>query len=143
MSESPSALVLVAEISIRSGDIDRLGHVNQARYHEFLEQGRFLMFGALGEAMPEFVLARVELDHVAETRAGTRYVEVYMRVAEVGRSSVRFEHEIRTPDGEVVARGVSVMVAWDQAQRRKRAIDEHERAALLELGSDRATDLPA
>lgn len=130
--ENELELELAATVAVRWADIDSLGHVNHARYHEYLEQGRSALFRErAGSNAHGFVLARVELDHVAEVKAGTPEVEVHLRVATVARSSVRLEHEIRTPDGAVVARGNSVMVAWDQARRRKRTIGDAERRRLL------------
>ena len=46
-----------------------------------------------------FVLARVELDHLREVRRDGRQVEVVVRVARLGRSSLEVEHDLVRVDG--------------------------------------------
>ena len=77
-----------------------------------------------------FVLAHVDLDYHREVRKDHEEVDVVLRLAHVGTSSVVLEHEVRLPDGAVAASGKSVLVAWDLAARAKRVLTEHERAAL-------------
>jgi acyl-CoA thioesterase FadM len=72
------------------------------------------------------VVARAEIDYRREIPLGTREVVVRTRVAHVGRSSVRFEHDVA--DG--AAEASAVLVAWDPATRSSRAITEAERRAL-------------
>ena len=117
------------ETPIRWRDLDQLGHLNQAVYHELLEEGRGALFGELDHSFP-FVLARVELDYRREVRKDHGSVTVVSRVARLGRSSITIEQEILLPDGEVAASGSSVLVAWDMDARRSRALSGPERAAL-------------
>jgi acyl-CoA thioester hydrolase len=123
-------------VQLRWRDIDRLGHLNQSVYHEFLEEARaglvMDLFRRAGETGPvgAWVVVRVELDYRAEVRYEHGEVEVLARVGHVGGSSLRLDHEIVRPDGTVAASGSTVLVAWDSAARGKRAITEAERAAL-------------
>jgi acyl-CoA thioester hydrolase len=57
-------------------------------------------------------------------------VEVVVRLAQVGNTSLRMEHEVRLPDGTVAASGTTIVVAWDPVKRGKRQITEGERVAL-------------
>jgi acyl-CoA thioesterase FadM len=57
-------------------------------------------------------------------------VDIVVRVARVGRSSIEMDHEIRLPDGQLAASGKTVLVAWDRQARGKRELTEAERAAL-------------
>jgi acyl-CoA thioesterase FadM len=124
-------------VQLRWSDLDTLGHVNASRYHDFLEQARSKMFEAREGGDDEgYVLARIELDHVGELSDGEGEVVVAFGIAEVGSTSVRVEHEIRGPDGRVVARGSSVVVGWDQRRRTKRIIGDAERERLLALGTE-------
>jgi acyl-CoA thioester hydrolase len=120
------------QIDLRSRDLDFLGHLNQAVYHELLEEGRGALFEQLGalDGGFFFVLARVELDHRQEIRRDHSPVTVVMRVESVGRSSVTVAHDIIRGDGQVAAEGRSVLVAWDRDARRSRPLSESERAAL-------------
>ena len=120
------------EIELRWRDLDFLGHLRQAVYHELLEEGRGALFERLGvlENGFFFVLARVELDHRQEIRRDHGPVAVVLRVEAVGRSSVTVAHDIVRNDGAVAADGRSVLVAWDRDGRRSRALTAAERAAL-------------
>jgi len=113
-----------------------LGHLNQSVYHELLEEGRAALITELVRRVGverfhgSYVLAHVDLDHIAEVRKDHGEVEIVVRVADVGNSSFRLEHEVNLPDGTVAARGSTVMVGWDPAGRGKRTLSEAERAAL-------------
>lgn len=120
------------DIELRWRDLDFLGHLNQAVYHELLEEGRGALFERLGvmETGFFFVLARVELDHRQEIRRDHGPVALVQRVEAVGRSSVTVSHEIVRNDGQVAAEGRSVLVAWDRDARRSRPLTDAERAQL-------------
>ena len=104
---------------IRWRDLDDLGHVNQAVYHEYLEEGRGALFAPLIEAQGsfQFVLARIELDYRHE-------------VEKIGRTSVTVANEIRRMDGVLVAEGRAVLVAWDGSERRSRGLTDWEKEQL-------------
>ena len=120
------------EIELRWRDLDTLGHLNQAVYHELLEEGRAALFKRLGVIETDFffVLARVELDYRQEIRRDHGPVALVQRVEAVGRSSVTVSHEIVRNDGQVAAEGRSVLVAWDRDARRSRPLSDAERAQL-------------
>jgi acyl-CoA thioester hydrolase len=123
-------------IDVRWRDLDMLGHLNQAVYHEFLEEGRTeLLTSTTAMRGFAFVLARVELDYRHEVRRDHGHVEVVSRTASVGRSSIVLENEILLPDGTVAAEGRAVLVAWDAQARTKRVLSAEERAALVAGGA--------
>ena len=117
-------------IGLRWRDMDMLGHLNQAVYHELLEEGRGALFLSLDGASFPFVLVRVELDYRHEVRRDHGSVEVVVRVERVGEKSVTLAHDIVLPDGTVAASGRSVLVAWDPRARGSRELTGDERAAL-------------
>ena len=116
--------------------MDRLGHLNQAVYHDLLAEARLeLLTGLAGltesdEAFEGWVVARVELDYLAEVRRDHGEVEIIARVGRLGNSSLQIDYDIALPDGTLAASGSTVLVAWDLLQRRKRRISDAERAAL-------------
>ncbi len=116
--------------------MDMLGHLNQSVYHELLEEGRAGLLTELVRRMgPDqspggYVVAHVDLDYRAEVRKDHGHVEVLVRLARVGTSSFRMDHEVRLPDGGIAASGSSVVVAWDPATRGKRSLSHAERSAL-------------
>ena len=120
------------EVELRWRDLDFLGHLNQAVYHELLEEGRGALFEQLGVMRTGFffVLARVELDHRREVRHEDGPVAVVLRPEAVGRSSVTVAHDILLRDGTLAATGRSVLVAWDREERRSRPLTADERTAL-------------
>jgi acyl-CoA thioester hydrolase len=133
VSASPSTPPSVTvPISLRWRDMDMLGHLNQAVYHEMLEEGRAGLFRALHEQGHgfAFVLVRVELDYKHEIRHDHGTVDVVVTVASVGRSSVTISHDVVLSDGTVAATGSSVLVAWDMSERTSRELTDGERRVL-------------
>jgi acyl-CoA thioester hydrolase len=123
-------------VQLRWRDMDMLGHLNQSVYHELLEEGRGALMMELARRTSGdhshggFVLAHVDLDYHREVRKDHGEVDIVVRVARVGRSSIEMDHEIRLPDGQLAASGKTVLVAWDRQARGKRELTEAERAAL-------------
>lgn len=114
---------------LRLNDFDVLGHLNQAVYHELLEQGRIGLLSTLAADSNEYVLAHVELDYRREVPISMREVVVESTVERVGTSSVRLAQRLLRPDGEVAAEGVSVLVGWDRERRSSRPLRDAEKRA--------------
>lgn len=121
------------ELPLRHRDLDSLGHVNQAVYHELLEEVRAAFFAAVLPDLPfsGYVLARVELDYRREVRLEDRAVIGECRVEDVGRSRIELANRLLLTDGEVAAEGRAVLVAWDGEARRSRPLSDAERRQLL------------
>jgi acyl-CoA thioester hydrolase len=123
-------------VQLRWRDMDMLGHLNQSVYHELLEEGRAGLMSEIARRAGNshshgvFVLVHVDLDYHTEVRKDHGEVEVVVRLARVGNTSLRMEHEVRLPDGTVAASGTTIVVAWDPVKRGKRQITEGERLAL-------------
>ena len=117
-------------VAIRWRDLDLLGHLNQAVYHELLEEGRGALFASLEDNSFPFVLVHVELDYRHEVRRDHGSVEVVTRVAAIGGRSVTTAEQIVLPDGTIAAEGKAVLVAWDVQARASRELSENERSAL-------------
>jgi acyl-CoA thioester hydrolase len=123
-------------VPLRWRDVDRLGHLNQAVYHELLAEARMGLLSGIvprpdgDEAFGTWVVVRVELDHHAEVRKEHGDVDVVARLGRLGTSSLRLDYNIVLQDGTLAASGSTVLVAWDPVLRRKRPITGPERAAL-------------
>ncbi len=128
------------ELPLRHRDMDALGHVNQAVYHELLEEVRTAFMSRALPALPPtgWVLVRTELDYRSEVRISDRRLTGECRVAELGRSRIELENRLLKPDGTVAAEGRAVVVTWDEETRRARTLTDDERAALLDHGPARA-----
>jgi acyl-CoA thioester hydrolase len=119
-------------MAVRWRDLDMLGHLNQAVYHEYLEEGRTaLLAPLLAESNLSFVLARVELDYRHEIRKDHDTVDVVVSLEKLGRSSMTVAHDMVLPDGTVAAEGRSVLVVWDREKRGSRPLTDEERAHLV------------
>jgi acyl-CoA thioester hydrolase len=123
---------MVTRIQTRWPDFDALGHLNHAIYHVYLDEARD---EALRNTVGDFnawpnVVVHASIDYRREIALGVREIIVHTQIAEVGRSSVRFEQTIVTPDGELAAEAEAVLVAWDPAARRSREITQEERQRL-------------
>jgi acyl-CoA thioester hydrolase len=130
-----ASLEHTVRLQLRWRDMDMLGHLNQSVYHELLEEGRAAVIMEIGRRLGgqghgAYVVAHVDLDYHHEVRKDHEEVEVHARLAHIGNSSLRLEHDVRLPDGTVAASGSSVLVGWDPATRAKRIFSEEERSAL-------------
>jgi acyl-CoA thioester hydrolase len=131
VSTTESGAETTIRIILRWRDMDMLGHVNQAVYHELLEEGRGALLASLGDVRSfPFVLARVELDYRHEVRHADGHVDVRTFVQRVGRTSITVGQELTLPNGTLAASGVSVLVAWDAEARSARMLSGVERSAL-------------
>ena len=101
MTMQQSPLEVRVTVGLRWRDLDMLGHLNQAVYHELLEEGRAALFHQLG-GMP-FVIARVELDYRREVRKDHGAVDVVTWVESIGRKSIVAGQSILLPDDTVAA----------------------------------------
>ena len=110
----------VHRLEVRFRDCDALGHVNNAVYLTYLEQARFNHwrslwgFGTpqLPPGMPGVILARVECDYKRPATYGET-LEVRLTVAEIGRSSFRYDYEIVDGEGRTVVMAKTVQVMYD------------------------------
>ena len=118
-------------VTVRWSDEDGFGHVNNAAYLTYLEEGRDRLFDMLfPDSAYDFVLARIEIDYrVALTHRDVEVV-VDVQVAGHGRSSVRTREVIRTREGRVAAEARTVAVAYDHGVGSARPLTATELAAL-------------
>lgn len=122
-----------AKDTIRYGDTDRQGHVNNAVFSTFLETGRvdFLYREKLTEEGAAFVIARLELDFLGEIN-WPGFVEIGTAVLEVGRSSFKLYQKV-FQNGVAVAQAVNVCVQMNEETRKSQPLSEKARQRLKEL----------
>lgn len=99
----------------RYPDLDVNGHVNQAVYLSYLEQARTKyweeVIGIRHDRTPVAVV-RQEIEYEAPIRIDQE-VTVAQRIAELGRTSMQIEYEVRA-DGTVAATAEVVLLALDR-----------------------------
>jgi acyl-CoA thioester hydrolase len=118
---------------LRYGDMDALGHINNAVYTTFLETGRAALLShpginAWGNEHFTFVIARLEVDYRREVR-WPGIVQIGTAVKSVGNSSMVLQQAL-FHEGVCVVTAQSVMVQVDVAAHRPAPIGEATRAVL-------------
>jgi len=132
-----SAIVFTHKLEVRFRDCDPMGHTNNAVYLTYLEQTRFAHWRSLWgfgtpqtpPGMPGVILARVECDYKRPAKAGD-LLEIRMRVADIGKSSFRYEYEILDQQDRIVALARTVQVMYDYSAERPVSIPDDIRALL-------------
>jgi acyl-CoA thioester hydrolase len=116
-------------VVVRWRDVDAFGHVNNAVFLTYLEEGRDAFYEqVLGD--PDYVLARAEIDWRAEVRYTDKQVSVRIEVERLGTTSMTTRETILTPAGEVAVQARVVCVRWDAAAHRSVPFTQAERARL-------------
>jgi acyl-CoA thioester hydrolase len=136
-AEWQNVWMFVHRLEVRFRDCDPMGHTNNAVYLTYLEQTRFAHwrslwgFGSpqLPPGMPGVILARVECDYKRPAKYGDT-LEIRMRVAEIGRTSFRYEYEIVDADGRPILIAKTVQVMYDYAAETPVPIPDNIRALL-------------
>ena len=115
---------------VRFNDIDTMGHVNNARYLNYLEESRIAYFEeAAGfdrrTLAFDSVVARVDISYMQPIEYGDA-VELYTRCLQIGTKSMLFETLIlkHTPGYELqlAAKSVVTLVSFDKNTGRSKAV---------------------
>ncbi|HEX8391109.1 MAG TPA: thioesterase family protein [Longimicrobium sp.] len=117
------AVITTLDIEVRSTELDALGHVNNAKYMEYLEWSRFewvkqngIPLDFFGKSRLSTVLVNVNINFRREAHLGDR-LGVRTWLAEMGRSSFRIGQEIVNQRGERVADATVTSVMFDTTTR--------------------------
>ena len=130
----------VKPITVRFGDLDTLGHVNNVPYVRYLEEGRGSYYDeVVGVRFDELhtVIAELSVEYRSEiTRE--QAVEVAVRIPEIGNSSVPMEYEIRTiepatEETTVAATAETVQVNTDRETGEAAPVPDEWRTAIAEF----------
>ena len=128
-----------AEIQVRWGDMDALGHVNNATYLTYLEQARinyvrhFRVWDGSADQLG-LIVARVVIDYKVPLVAGDR-VAVHTRVSRLGTKSFETEQAITRLSGdevEIAAVGAVTLVVFDYARQQSVPIPDAWRAIIID-----------
>ena len=125
-------------IEVRFGDLDAMGHVNNAVVVTFMEQARYMWWRGFlaGRAFTEegFLIARTEVDYRRPILLGDD-VRVELRCTKVGTTSFDVTYRLtRGPGGAVFAEGRTVQVMLDFATQAPVPLAERTRAWLATQG---------
>ncbi|MBE2258216.1 MAG: acyl-CoA thioesterase [Rhodobacteraceae bacterium] len=132
--QSQRKLVQTSVMSIRWGDMDAYGHVNNTIYFRYMEQARVEYLERLGYKVMPRGSAPVIINAACTFLVPLNYpgsVEVRMFCGQPGRSSVPTHYEIRLQGDETLyATGDAKIVWMDVATGKSVAIPDEWRAQL-------------
>lgn len=113
------------DCTVRWGDMDANGHVNNTVYYRYFENARVEIFqeliGKRNETKIGPVLAYMNC-HFVKPISFPDKVVVGTRVKSLGRTSIVLEHVIHSENAQIAAHGESVIVIYDFANKRKIAL---------------------
>lgn len=125
----------VYRCQVRWGDMDALGHVNNVRYLDYLQEARIDMFWSApqrdGGHVMEFdlVVARNEIDYLVPLIWSHEPLTIEVWVTQIKNASFEVAYEMKR--GEIVhARAKSVLVQFDLEAQHSRRIGEQEKQLL-------------
>lgn len=120
------------KVTPRFYETDALGHINNTVLSNWFEASREPVFRLFNPALAlkewNLILARVEIDYVAQTHYGQE-VEVRSWIGKIGNSSFVVEQEA-WQEGVCVARGKAVQVFFNYVTQKSEAIPAEYRALL-------------
>lgn len=113
------------EIQIRFSDIDRLNHVNNACYLNYIELARVDYFNnvfkdQINWGKEGFVIARTEMDYIQPIFLND-HLECYTRITKVGTKSVTIENVLIKNKNQLAANCLGILVAmnYEAAESKK------------------------
>lgn len=102
-------MISIMEIKVRGFHVDHFGHVNHARYIEFLEEGRwdfFERYNMIGEVFHNLdvipIVTRLEIDYRKAASTGDR-LTVRTELSEAVRHRLIFSQKILFPESSRLA----------------------------------------
>ncbi|AJY77730.1 acyl-CoA thioesterase [Paenibacillus beijingensis] len=126
----------VLDIIVRSTEIDMNGHVNNAKYLEYLEWGRDEWFDKAGLDFDTFlamgmqtVMVNINMNYRKECRQGEA-LTIRTRPCRAGRSSFALLQEIVGAEGKIRADAVVTCVTIDAVNRVSREMPQQLRDVL-------------
>jgi thioesterase-3 len=118
------------DIIVRSTEIDVNGHVNNAKYLEYLEWGREEWYEQAGLSYDTFtqmgiqtVTVNININYKKECKQGDKLTIICLP-DKVGRSSYALKQQIVNRQGELCADATVTSVAMDIASRKSREVPQ-------------------
>jgi acyl-CoA thioester hydrolase len=116
------------------GDVDMMGHVNNARYLTYFETARtgllLQSFGNFPRGRLGVIIARAEIDYKAPAKWNDE-LTVRVKPTSLGNRSFVYEYEILNQENELVATGKTIQVAYDYEKGESILVPELARTILL------------
>ncbi|MBD1370827.1 acyl-CoA thioesterase [Hazenella sp. IB182357] len=128
-------------IEVRPTEIDNMGHVNNAKYLEYMEWSRedwynksHLPFQTFADMGIGTVTVHISINYRKEATLG-QHLTISTEPIRIGRSSYVLKHEIVNEKDELVADAEVTSVTIDLALRKSVALPEQLRTRFQSSGS--------
>jgi acyl-CoA thioester hydrolase len=126
---------LIKVIPLRWNDFDVLGHVNNVRYFEFMQDTRVALVERMNLSKADIseighVVAHQEIDYLKSIPMDATSVSVQIHVEKVGGASYNLTYEISDGEGHLYAKASTVMVTFDVKSDSVVRIPDNIRTAL-------------
>lgn len=125
------------QIHVRFRDIDGMGHVNNAVFFTYFEEGRIAFFKKISKgsdlsAFP-FILAHIGCDFISPIKLDTQ-LSLEMWVTEIGNKSFGLGYKLAdfTDESITYAKGNSVQVCFDYGKNKSVAVPAELKQKLTE-----------
>jgi len=128
---------IIADIGVRFRDIDSMGHVNNAVFFTYFEEGRkeFLhqLFHVVHPEDYNFILAHIECDFLKPVKM-TDILSLQLWISEIGQKRFNLKYRLIKRDDEsiVYAQGKSVQVFFDYKRNSTMPIPKDFRERIAE-----------
>ena len=122
------------DIDVRFRDLDALGHVNNAVYFTYFEEGRKTLFRSIfGDNSFRFILAHACCDYIKPAVLNDR-LTLLMKVGKIGTKSFKLRYDLtdRKDSDILFAKGESVQVCFDFDRNRSIPVSDALKDKLLE-----------
>lgn len=121
-------------LTVRFGETDLLGHVNNASYFSYLEHARIEFFKELDTEKNyngwQFILATIKCDFVAQTFFDQE-LTIATKITRIGNSSFTLKQPIYDrKTGKLLADGESVIVYFDFEEQKSKPLPSYWREGL-------------
>lgn len=134
MTNTPNPEPFRAQLQLRWGDSDQLGHVNNVMYLEYAQEARlrylYERMATVGGEFGPVVVRRIEISFDRSLQYSTDGIEVAVWPVRIGTSSFTLRHRIRDAAGIVYSTIDAVVVAVDLESETSRPLPEDVRAVI-------------
>jgi acyl-CoA thioester hydrolase len=138
MPTPPDGYRHMTPITIRFGDLDAMGHVNNATYLTYMETARIQYYRDLGlwKPTPRLsgpIMAKATVEYKLPLTLEDDQVFVYSRCSRMGGKSYEMQHQIichRENHSEVAAYGLIVLVSFDYHVGKSMRVPEEWRSTI-------------
>ena len=133
----PNTKFFITPIDVRFRDLDAMGHVNNAVFFTYFEEGRKCFFhhitGSSDPSAFNFILAHIRCDYLRPVKLSDR-LSLHMRISDIGSKRFNLEYRLVNTSDEscVYAKGESVQVCFDYKENKTVEVPESLKEKLLE-----------